>query len=58
MNLLQGIIENKPNQLRNLFQHVLFCIADRIPHDQISRNSFQQDMVWIALLDCIETVGD
>lgn len=58
MNLLKGIIENKPNQFWYLLQHVLFRAADRIPHDQIFGDCFEEDMVRIAFLNGVEAVWD
>lgn len=41
MDLLEGIIENKTNELWDLLFHVLYRITYRIPHDKVTGHSFK-----------------
>jgi hypothetical protein len=58
MHLLEGVVENEANQFWYLLHHVLPRVANGVPHDQVASYCLQENMIGIALLYGVETVGN
>ena len=58
MDSIQAVFVDETDKFGNLSGYEFLRVVDVAPHDQVSRDHFEENVVGVALLDCIEAVWD